>query len=148
MAPATTSFSERVAASLYDEALALARETHGYFDAAGAAERQALEPRTRVRFAEEALKATIRLTQVFAWVTTRRVMVSAGEPERDEPVRRFGASDPTPDSILDAMPAAPRQLILRGMDLHQRVDRLATRAGVPTGENTSRGLFQRQERGL
>jgi hypothetical protein len=70
--------SDRLTETLYTEALLLADETHAYYDLAGRAERGKLEPRERVQFACEALKATTRLMHVIAWLATRRA-IATGE---------------------------------------------------------------------
>ena len=93
--------SDRVAEQLYTEALLLADETHAYYDAVGRAERDRLEPKARVLFACEALKATTRLMHVIAcwrpvvrsrWANCPRVTrarPSGGWPRARRPIRRY-----------------------------------------------------------
>ena len=141
--------SDRLAETLYTEALLLADETHAYYDLAGRAEREKLEPRERVQFACEALKATTRLMHVIAWLATRRAIATGELPEGDprSPERRLGESTPSDASILGLMPTAARRLILAGIDLHERVGRVAAGIEAPIASaSPARALLQRLER--
>lgn len=141
--------SDRVAQTLYSEALLLADETHAYYDAAGKIERDVLDPRARVQFACEALKATTRLMHVIAWLATRRAIASGELAEGDprSPERKLGESAGSDATVLGAMPTAARRLILAGIDLHERVGRLAAGIEAPiTMASPARALFQRLER--
>src|ERR1700754_1064707 len=84
----------RLIDALYVEAMLLADEARAYFDDAGRAERDLLEPAVRVVFSCESLKVTTRLMHVIAWLLTQRA-VDAGElAPRDalDPSRRLGGA--------------------------------------------------------
>jgi regulator of CtrA degradation len=141
--------SDRVAEQLYTEALLLADETHAYYDTAGRTEREQLEPRARVLFACEALKATTRLMHVIAWLATRRAIAAGELPEGDPraPERRLGETGVTDAQILGLMPTAARRLIMAGIDLHERVGRVAAGIEAPIASaSPARALLQRLER--
>ena len=143
--------SDRVAEQLYTEALLLADETHAYYDAAGRAERERLEPKARVLFACEALKATTRLMHVIAWLATRRAIALGELPEGDPsvPERRLGETAATDPQVLGLMPTAARRLIMAGIDLHERVGRVAAGIEAPIASaSPARALLQRLERSL
>lgn len=116
----------RLVDSLYVEAMLLADEARGYFDEGGRAEREALDPLTRVTFSCESLKVTTRLMHIIAWLLTQRA-VSAGELRaRDalDPSRRLGDAPVTEAAVLAALPAQAQALIAASADLHRRVARL------------------------
>ena len=141
--------SDRVAEQLYTEALLLADETHAYYDTAGRTEREQLEPMARVLFACEALKATTRLMHVIAWLATRRAIAAGELPEGDPraPERRLGETGATDPQILGLMPTAARRLIMAGIDLHERVGRVAAGVEAPIASaSPARALLQRLER--
>jgi regulator of CtrA degradation len=141
--------SDRVAEQLYTEALLLADETHAYYDMTGRTERERLDPKERVQFACEALKATTRLMHVIAWLATRRAIATGELPEGDprSPERRLGESAPTPTEVLGAMPTSARRLIMAGIDLHERVGRVASGIEAPIATaSPARALLQRLER--
>lgn len=132
-------FFERGRETLYTEALLLSDETRAHLDGEGRHARDALDPLGRVQFACETLKATTRLLQVIAWLTASR---GGGRPRAVLPP--MGES--TPD-ILGRLPSPTRRLILAGIDLHGRAERLAvgTDAPIATG-SPARALIQRLER--
>jgi len=141
--------SDRVAEQLYTEALLLADETHAYYDAVGRTERDRLEPKARVLFACEALKATTRLMHVIAWLATRRAIALGELPEGDprSPERRLAEGAPTDPQVLGLMPTAARRLIMAGIDLHERVGRVAAGIEAPIAlASPARALFNRLER--
>jgi regulator of CtrA degradation len=143
--------SDRVAEQLYTEALLLADETHAYYDTAGRSERERLEPKARVLFACEALKATTRLMHVIAWLATRRAIALGELPEGDPslPERRLGETAATDAQVLGLMPTAARRLIMAGIDLHERVGRVAAGIEAPIAmASPARALLQRLERSL
>ena len=141
--------SDRLAQTLYMEALLLADETHAYYDVAGRTEREMLDPKARVQFACEALKATTRLMHVIAWLATRRAIANGELAEGDpqSPERRLGESAASDSRVLGEMPTAARRLILAGIDLHERVGRVAQGIEAPLAiSSPARALFQRLER--
>lgn len=116
---------------LYVEAMLLADEARGYFDAAGKGDRDGLTPLQRVAFSCESLKVTTRLMHVIAWLLTQRA-VDAGEmPRRDalDPSRRLGAAPQSDADAVAAMPEPARDLIAASADLYRRVARLDAAQG-------------------
>lgn len=129
----------RIADGLYTEALLLADEMRAYFDEQGRGERDALDPRGRVQFACESLKATTRLMSVIAWLTAQR----GADPREAE----LGAAPGSEPRVLGRMPSSARKLILAGIDLHERVGRLASGTEAPIALGSpARVLIQRLER--
>ncbi len=139
--PAGDEFFARAADTLYTEALLLSDETRAYFDGDGRAEREKLPPLDRVQFACESLKATTRLLQVIAWLAVSR--------SADGGPRPLGPACASATEVLGPLPSAARRLILAGIDLHGRAERLAagTDAAV-TAASPARALIQRLERSL
>ncbi|UAK23474.1 DUF1465 family protein [Sphingomonas nostoxanthinifaciens] len=135
--------SGRLAETLYTEALLLADEMRGYFDGPGARDRDTLGPSERVLYACESLKATTRLMHVIAWLATRRA-VEAGELVSDD---GLGMSASSSAAELGRLPTAPRRLILAGIDLYERVERIAAGIDAPVAAaSPARVLIQRLER--
>jgi regulator of CtrA degradation len=149
VASASPGFSDRLAESLYIEALVLTDETRSYLDSHAIADQELLEPHLRVQFGCEALKATTRLMHITTWLAARRAL-AAGHvavpnahpttfPPEDSPV-----SDP---ATLGALPTPVRRLILAGIDLQGRVARLANGFDQPTSIGSpARALIERLER--
>jgi regulator of CtrA degradation len=136
--------SDRLAESLYTEALVLTDETRSYFDAFGAAERQALEAQTRISFGCEALKATTRLMEVTAWLAARRARPQGGRNPAAPQLPDCAPSDP---EMLGMLPTAARRLILAGIDLHGRVARFAQGLDQPTSIGSpARAIIARFDR--
>ncbi len=116
----------RLVDALYSKAMVLADEARTYFDEAGRAEREALDPLIRVSFSCESLKVTTRLMHVIAWLLTQRA-VEAGELQPCDaldPSRRLGDAPVTEQALLDRLPTRARTLIEASTDLHRRVGRL------------------------
>lgn len=131
--------SERVMAGLHREALALAAQSDAYFAGDGTSERRDLPARARLLLAGEALKAGTRLMQVLAWAAPRS---AASAPRQEEPAIRPLSDAPQSDlAAFGALPARARDLILAGIDLHQRAGRIAfgTPAASPSGG--PKGIF-------
>ncbi|WP_076071437.1 DUF1465 family protein [Sphingomonas montana] len=136
----------RLINALHTEALILADEARGYFDAQGRAERDMLSPRDRVLFSCESLKVTTRLMHVVAWLLTRRtggVRDMSGLPRRplgDAVISEAGAIAP--------LPVVAQQLIVASRDLHDRVRRLETGMALGTtgADGPARTLIRRLER--
>jgi len=141
--------SDRLTETLYTEALLLADETHAYYDSTGRNERENLDPKTRVQFACEALKATTRLMHVIAWLATRRAIANGELAEGDprSPERQLAESAATDPVVLGMMPTAARRLIMAGIDLYERVGRVAAGIEAPIASaSPARQLLQRLER--
>jgi regulator of CtrA degradation len=146
---ANPAISARVAETLYTEALVLADETHAYYEREGRSERECLPPAERVQFACEALKATTRLMHVIAWLATRRAIAAGEMAEGDPsaPERRLGETVGSDRTVLGALPSGARRLILAGIDLHERVGRVAAGLEAPVSIGSpARALIQRLER--
>ena len=125
----------RLVDSLHVEAMVLADAARSYFDEAGRAEREALDPLDRVGFSCESLKVTTRLMHVIAWLLTQRA-VDAGElapREALHPSRRLGEATRSDPNAVTVLPTQARALIEASIDLHRRVARLdlAQEAVVP-----------------
>ncbi|MEG3164070.1 DUF1465 family protein [Sphingomonas sp. PB2P19] len=138
--------NRRLLDSLYVEAMLLADEARAYFDEAGRAERDALDPLVRVSFSCESLKVTTRLMHVIAWLLTQRA-VQAGElPARDalDPARRLGDAPVTEAALLAILPPRARSLIQSSTDLHRRVERLDTAQDMPTAADSPVRSMQRR----
>jgi len=136
----TPALANRLVEALHVEALLLVDESNAYFGGPGRLDRDRLDPRGRVVFACEALKATTRLMQLIAWLTTHRGGRLPGAPlaeaaESDEPT-------------LAGLPSAARRLILAGIELHQRTRRLAElgESNGVTAISPARHLLERLER--
>ena len=113
----------RLIDSLYTEAMLLADEARAYFDEAGRAEREALDPLIRVGFSCESLKVTTRLMHVIAWLLTQRA-VDAGELKAREaldPARRLGNAPQFDADLVGALPLRARSLVEASANLHRRV---------------------------
>jgi regulator of CtrA degradation len=143
----------RVVDALYTEALLLADETRGYFDDAGAAERDTLPPKLRVEFACEALKGTTRLMQVVGWLLMRKA-VHAGELPLGAGTadnRRLGEAPPLDPAVVARLPHTARRLLASGEDLYQRVRRIDEGLEPPApvmAASPALSLLQRLERSL
>ena len=124
----------RLIDSLYVEAMLLADEARAYFDEAGRAEREALDPLARVTFSCESLKVTTRLMHTIAWLLTQRAIVAGELRERDalDPSRRLGDAPVTEPQALDVLPERARALIAASADLHRRIARFDTAQEQPT----------------
>ena len=124
----------------------LADEARSYFDEAGRAEREALDPLDRVGFSCESLKVTTRLMHVIAWLLTQRA-VDAGELRpRDalHPSRRLGDAPVSDTATLNVLPIRARALIDASADLHRRVARLDIAQGeMPVSDSPVLSLQQR-----
>lgn len=137
----------RMIDTLYIDAMVLADEARGYFDEAGRADRELLDPLARVSFSCESLKVTTRLMHVIAWLLTQRA-VDAGEmAPRDalDPSRRLGPAPKSDPGTVAAMPETAQGLIAASLDLHRRVERLDQIQAdeVVAAESPVRSLQQR-----
>ena len=124
----------------------LADEARSYFDEAGRAEREALDPLDRVSFSCESLKVTTRLMHVIAWLLTQRA-VHAGELRPGEalhPSRRLGEAPESAPAAMATLPLRARTLIESSADLHRRAARLDAALESPAAVASAvRGLQER-----
>lgn len=136
----------RLIDALYVESMVLADEARSYFDEGGRAEREALEPMSRVSFSCESLKVTTRLMHVIAWLLTQRA-VEAGElAPRDalDPSRRLGDAPLSDAALVSALPEQARAMIRSSIDLHRRVARLDAAQGQDLyNQSPARAMFDR-----
>ena len=141
----------RLIDTFYTEAMLLADEARSYFDEAGRADRDTLEPMARVGFACESLKVTTRIMHIVAWLLTQRA-VESGELTPTggrRPERRLGHAQDSDPAVIATLPASARKLISASTDLYARVKRLDE--GVIAEEpvqSPARALMGRLERGL
>lgn len=143
--PPDSRIQRKLINSLYTEAMLLADEARSYFDEAGRAEREALDPLVRVGFSCESLKVTTRLMHVIAWLLTQRA-VDAGEMRpRDalDPSRRLGNAPVFDADLVGALPPRARVLIAASADLHRRVGLLDRAQGVAQAPSPVHGLQDR-----
>ncbi len=141
----------RLVDSFYTEAMLLADEARAYFDEAGRAVRDELDPFVRVGFACESLKVTTRIMHIVAWLLTQRAIDSGEIPERQgrRPERRLGNANDSDPVIVAQLPEAAQRLIGASADLYSRVKRLdeGTMFEEPA-QSPARALMGQLERGL
>ncbi|HEX6375058.1 MAG TPA: DUF1465 family protein [Allosphingosinicella sp.] len=152
MQEARLPLNAKLIASLYTEAMLLADEARSYFDSAGRADRDSLEPIDRVGFSCESLKVTTRLMHVIAWLLTQRA-VEAGELSRSQarrPARRLGEAPDSDEALLARLPESALALVHASRDLYARVKRLDEAGGLGPEPQASpaRSLISRLERSL
>ena len=141
----------RLVDALYTEAMLLADEARAYFDDAGRAERQDLEPFARVGFACESLKVTTRIMHIVAWLLTQRA-IETGEIHGHggrRPERRLGHASDSDPAVVEQLPESAKRLISASADLYARVQRLdeGQIAEEPV-QSPARALMGRLERDL
>jgi regulator of CtrA degradation len=141
----------RLIDGFYTEALVLADEARAYFDEAGRAERNELDPFARVGFACESLKVTTRIMHIVAWLLTQKAVESGEIPSADgrRPERRLGNAQDSDPEIVAQLPPAAKRLISASSDLYARVKRLEQgSAGDEPVHSPARALMGRLERNL
>ncbi|WP_284053119.1 DUF1465 family protein [Stakelama marina] len=139
----------RLIDTLYTEAMLLADEARGYFDAAGREERSTLDAITRVAFSCESLKVTTRLMHVIAWLLTQRAIDCGELPAREalDPSRRLGEAPESDADLTGRMPAQARSIIDASIDLHRRASHLdRAQAGEVEVESPARAMMARLNR--
>ena len=126
--PATAFFSRT-----YDEAMALTVEARDYFAVAAAEKARGLGPATGLDYCRESVRLTTQLTQVMAWLLTRRA-VHAGEmtvrEARSETYALSGVEHCLEDEHAGGgiLPAGLRSLLMRSTRLFRRVAQLDSMA--------------------
>lgn len=137
----------RLIDSLYTEAMLLADEARSYFEQGSRAERDALDPLSRVNFSCESLKVTTRLMHVIAWLLGQRAHATPGN---DTPPRpgKLGNASASDGILLARLPDDARSLIASSCDLYARVKRLADGGGGDAGPGPARALLSRLERSI
>ena len=141
----------RLIDAFYTEAMLLADEARSYFDDAGRADRDSLEPFARVGFACESLKVTTRIMHIVAWLLTQRAIESGelNSAAGRRPERRLGNAQDSDPAVIGQFPPSAQRLINASVDLYSRVRRLdeGTIADEPV-QSPARALMGRLERGL
>ena len=142
--------ASRLIETIYSEALLLADETRAYFDQGNVAEHGALPPAERVLLACESLKASTRLMQIIGWLLMRKAEAAGEVPVTDpsDPKRRLDDCPDIDADVIARMPARARQLVLAGVDLHQRVGRIDQGAAAQPHQSPARALLDRLERSI
>lgn len=118
--------SRKLIDSLYVEAMVMADEARGYFDAQADMDREALDIMVRVSFSCESLKVTTRLMHIIAWLLTQRAVLN-GElhsTELSDPRHQLGDTARSDPGVVARFPFAARSLIEASQDLYDRVARL------------------------
>jgi regulator of CtrA degradation len=131
--------------ALHIEAMVLADEARSYFDEAGRAEREALDPLDRVGFSCESLKVTTRLMHVIAWLLTQRAVYAGELQPRDalHPSRRLGEPPRSDAASVAVLPLRARALIAASADLHRRVAHLEAGQVDLRPDSPARGMQER-----
>ncbi len=127
--PATAFFNKT-----YDEALALTHEARSFIASVDEARLADVPFATRLIYARESLRLTVRLTQVMAWLLYQKA-VHAGEIDRAEaaaPDKRLGGRTECSvhdEAALAVLPPQLRSLMQRSHRLYARVARLDEMVG-------------------
>lgn len=114
---------------LYEEAMALVRETATYLGVIGSAGHATIAEEVRSAFTGESLRLTTQLLQVVSWLLAQRA-VSGGEitmVEALSPQRRLSGRDICLGEPLIDMARLPVELAIllhRSRHLYERVERL------------------------
>jgi regulator of CtrA degradation len=146
--PALVLFSERLTNSaafgvLFREGMDLVEETAAYLDGDGRTEAKALERSVSLTYATESMRLTTRLMQLASWLLLHRAVkegeMTLGQANREKTKVKLSAADPGPDDIIEKLPLALQDLIVRSMALQAKVRRLDTTIHAPAAERTSIG---------
>lgn len=113
---------------VFNETLGLLFEAHNYFQERSTEEQSTLSGHTRLRYASEMTRVTMRLTSVMAWVMVRKA-VFAGRISEEEALRqyRLEARDECllhDSDGLENLPYYIGYLSERSYTLYERVSRL------------------------
>ena len=118
----------------YDEALGLTHEARSFIASVDEARLADVPFATRLIYARESLRLTVRLTQVMAWLLYQKA-VHAGEMERAEaaaPDKRLGGRavcSEHDEAAMTMLPPPLRSLMERSHRLYVRVARLDEMVG-------------------
>lgn len=130
--------ADRLADALYVDAMIIADDARGYFDAPDLGVQTPLE---RVTFSCESLKVTTRLMHVIAWLLTRRA-AAAGDVRLTEQQPAPGPAVVSDPAVVAALPPRAREIVEASIDLFRRAETLAQR-GDTTDESPARMLVAR-----
>ncbi|MCB1489838.1 MAG: DUF1465 family protein [Bauldia sp.] len=135
-------FAQRLAGSdvfrsLFKEGMALVEETANYLDGDGRAESRELSRSGSLSYATESMRLTTRLMQLASWLLLQRA-VNDGEMSAEQAslekakVKLGGMATATEGAGWDELPERLRELILRSINLRERIRTIeqAARPGV------------------
>ena len=126
-------FSERLTNSaafgtLFREGMDLVEETAAYLDGDGRNEAKTLERAVGLTYATESMRLTTRLMQLASWLLLHRAVkegeMSLAQANREKTKVKLTAADPGARDMIDKLPQALQDLILRSMELQAKVRRL------------------------
>ena len=137
--------------SLYDEGMALVEETADYLDGTGRKDSLRLSRAGALVYASESMRLTTRLMQLASLLLLQRA-VNDGELSEDQAraeknkVKLNGLATATHGDGWNGLPEHLRRLVLRSLDLQERVLRVEgafgeegpPRVGNPVGEQLGR----------
>ena len=113
---------------VFNETLSLLFDAHQYFQSRGVEEQATIEPASRMHYASEMSRVTLRLTSVMAWLMVRRAVYAGriAEEHASDDYRLNGkdACLGLPQEYKDAMPYYLNYLSDRSRGLYERVERL------------------------
>jgi regulator of CtrA degradation len=131
---ATVSFTERMLASesfmtLFREGMGLVEATAAYLDGEGRTESRSLDRIVALAYASESMRLTTRLMQLTSWLLLQRA-VNEGELSRTDAEREHRRvvvtmqDSSTAADVYEQLPASLRDLIMRSLSLHARIQRI------------------------
>jgi len=130
---APIAFGEKLASSqafaaLFRDGMGLVEETAAYLDGPGRQESKKLERSAALAYATESMRLTTRLMQLASWLLLHRAVkegeMTLTQANREKTKVKLSAADPSPDDMLEKLPAQLQELIARSMSLQARVRRL------------------------
>jgi regulator of CtrA degradation len=151
-------FREQYATStLFDktfrEGMALVEETAGYLDGPGRQASKMLDRPASLAYATESMRLTTRLMQMASWLLLQRA-VKDGELTSTEAMKEkyqvelddAGSDNRTPGG--SQLPAGLRDLIVRSLQLHDRILRLdeMLRTAAGSGSDRAQALDEQFDR--
>ena len=136
----------RLVGTLYTEAMLLADEARGYFDANGRDDRESLSPMLRVGFSCESLRVTTRLMHVIAWLLHRRAMF-AGDPGAgpDDSAARIGEPVAADWEVCAGFDISVRRIISASERLFERIAAIEAGWDVPEAVTPVQALLAQLE---
>src|SRR5262245_2966456 len=128
--------------AMFKEGMALVEETARYLDGEGRREARVLARAPSLTYASESMRLTTRLMQLASWLLLQRSVnngdMSLGEANRERAkVNLHGLSTATDGPAWEALPQRLRDLIVRSVQLQQRVivlNEALTRPAEPPAE--------------
>ena len=145
---APIAFGEKLASSqafaaLFRDGMSLVEETAAYLDGPGRQESKKLERNAALGYATESMRLTTRLMQLASWLLLHRAVkegeMTLTQANREKTKVKLSAADPSPDDMLEKLPAQLQELIARSMSLQARVRRLDVSMHSPSTERAPIG---------